>query len=75
LQSSRLKPLSPQSNGFAVHAILGGDHNLGFARGDGQNDTAAERHLLWRAQGRQPAFELLLLILRQDEWLGEAGHN
>src|SRR5258706_5357902 len=57
-QALGAKPLAPQTNRLAVDAILGSDHNLRLALSDGQNDAAAERHLLRRTQDHHPLFQL-----------------
>src|SRR5258708_25817352 len=68
LQPFYAEPLSPQANGLTIHAILSGNHDLCLAGGDGQNDPATQRHLLWRSQGRQPAVDLPVLTLGQVQW-------
>ena len=67
--------LAPETNRLTVHAVLSGDRHLRPAGGNGQNNAAAQRDLLWSSQGYQPALEFAALVRRQDEPINGAGHN
>jgi hypothetical protein len=57
LDTAAAEALSPQANGLAIHGIIGRDGNFRLPSGDGQNDAAAQRHLLRCSQSQQPTLE------------------
>src|SRR6267154_4954204 len=51
LGSTAAETLAPEADRLTIHAVLSGYRHLRLAGGNGQNNTAAQRDLLWSSQG------------------------
>ena len=65
VQSFVPKTLTPQNHRIAVHRKLLGNGDIGFTGSGGQDDTAAQSHLLWRTVRCDPLLNLLLFYGRK----------
>src|ERR1035441_8463716 len=75
LQALSGKPVPPQSNRLAVDLQQGGDAGFAFTTGGSQHNPASQRHLLRCSKRRQPALDLLLLLLRNGQRRTRSRHN
>src|SRR2546423_1459484 len=62
LGAATAEALAPEADRLAVHAVLSGDRHLRLSGGNGQNNAAAQRDLLWSSQGYQAALEFTALL-------------
>jgi hypothetical protein len=62
LGAAGAEALAPETNGLTVHAVLSSDLYLHFASGNGQDNAATQRYLLWSSQGYHPPLKFAAMV-------------